>query len=67
VLDPYRLVISFIACIHIVAHQTMRMGLFSFRRCFKTNVIAIVIVITFNAIVTDYTVILFDRNRAGGK
>jgi len=34
---------------------------------FKTNVIAIVIVITFNVI--DYIVILFicNRNRAGGK
>jgi len=30
-------------------------------RCFKTNVIAIVIVITFNVI--DYIVILFIRNR----
>jgi len=32
-----------------------------------TNVITIVIVITFNAIAIDYFVILFIRNRAGGK
>ena len=76
-LDPYRLVFSFFAFIIIVCclkrylHQTMQWGLFSFWRCFKTNVIAIVIVITFNVIVIDYIVILFirnrNRNRAGGK
>ena len=45
------------------------MGLFSFWECFKTNVTAIVIVITHNVIVIviDYIVILFIRNRACGK
>jgi len=33
----------------------------------KQIVFAIVIVITFNVIVIDYIVILFIRNRAGGK
>ena len=43
--------------------------LFSFWECFKTNVIAIAIVITFNVIVIDYILILFIRNhnRACGK
>jgi len=45
--------------------------LFSFWGCLKTNVIAIVIVITYNVIVIDYIAILFirnrNRNRAGGK
>jgi len=34
-----------------------------FYGCFKTNVIAIVIVITYNVIVIDYIAILFIRNR----
>ena len=42
------------------------MDLFSFWGCFKTNVIAIVIVITFNVIVIDYIQILCIRNQAGG-
>jgi len=47
----------------------MHMGLLSCWKCFKTDVIAIVIVITFSVIVIDYIVILIipDRNRAGGK
>jgi len=38
------------------------MVLFSFWRCLKTNVITIVIVISFNVIVMDYIVILFVCN-----
>jgi len=73
VLDPYRLVISFIALIHIVCclkiylHKTMQIGFAFFLRMFQDKcVIAIVIVITLNV---DYIVILFirNRNRAGGK
>jgi len=45
------------------------MVLFSFYECFKTNVIAIVIVITFSiiVIVIEYIVIFFIRNRACDK
>ena len=71
VLDPHRLVISFIALIHIVCClkiylqyiKPCKWVLFSFWRCFQTNVIAIVIVITSNVIVIDYIVILLIRNR----
>jgi len=50
----------------VYLQQTMQTG---FVLCFKTNAIAIVIVITFNVIVIDYIVILFirNRNRADGK
>jgi len=49
--------------------STMQMDLFSFWGYFKTNVIAIVIVITFDVIVTNCIVILFicNRNRACDK
>jgi len=78
VLDPHRLVISFIALIYIVSclqihlHKTMQMGFVFFLRTFQvTNPIAIVIVITYNVVVIDYIVILVIRNRshnrAGGK
>jgi len=45
----------------------MQMGFDFFLRCFKT--IVIIIVITFNVMVIDYSVVLFtrNRNRAGGK
>jgi len=39
------------------------MDLFSFWGCFKTNAIAIVIVITFIVILIGYVVILFISNR----
>ena len=60
VLDPYKLVISFTAFIHIICclkiylHDTMQ--IFFLWGCFKTNVIAIVIV-------HDCIVTLFIRNR----
>jgi len=71
VLNPCRSVISFIAFIHIVCClkftyvKPCKWVLLSFWQCFKTNVIAIVIVVTFNVIiiVIDYTAILFIRNR----
>jgi len=67
-----RLVISVIALIHIVCYlkiyllETMKIGFVSFRRCFKANVNAIAIVIIFNVIVIDYTVILVIRNPGCG-
>jgi len=48
----------------------MQMGFAFFLRMFQeTNVIAIVIVITYNVIAIDFIVILFipNSNRAGGK
>jgi len=49
---------SFIALIHIVCCLKIYLGptwvLFSFWGCFKTNVITVVIVITYNVIVIDY-------------
>jgi len=48
-IHPYRS----LCCLKIYSHRTMQMG-FVFWRCFKTNVIAIVVVITF--------VILFIRH-----
>ena len=69
VLDPYRLVISFIAFINIICClkntyiKPCKWDLFSFWRCFKTNVIMFIIVIIFNIVI----LFIHNRNRAGGK
>jgi len=41
----------------------MQRNIVFFWRCFRKNVIAIVVVVTSNVVVFDYIVILFIRNR----
>jgi len=70
VLDPYRLVILFIAFIHIVCclkiyfHQTIQMGFVFFLRIFqdKCNHDYNGDYLAYHVIAIDYIVILFNRN-----
>jgi len=70
---PLQIVFSFIVFIHVYVAwknayvKPRKWVLFFFWECSETNVIAIVIVITFNVIVIEYVGILCIRNQACGK
>jgi len=74
-LNPYRLVISFIAfinvvrCLKIYLHQTMQMGFVFVLKMFQDKCNRDCNREYLQCIVMDYIVILFirNRNRAGGK